>query len=164
MFVDDLLAQPIVEIEKILSFMSLPVDRPAIVNSALVFLQELYTELGFTHTARIPQLVNSPQLLQLTSPDAVSAHAHDGKLSVLDEVYLNGIDSSLVTSSLRALENELLISDTLTNWPCKTFRELETRKLSPEKQGQMKMKTADVAPDCSAPYVKCTIKYDLAGG
>jgi hypothetical protein len=151
-FVDDLLAQPIVELEKIVSFIGYPVDRPAIVSNILEFLQQLQTELG------LPNHV-------LSTVTAISAASGSGKLSTADEQLLTTVDSALVASALNALEDELTNSNTLADWPCKTFRDLD--KLATNKNGKLlalPMTTKDVAADCSAPHVKCTIRYDLAGG
>lgn len=126
-------------------------DRPSIVDHVLPFMKELHLELGLAYPDGLPV-------------DAMSALSVDGKLAVADGRQLEEIDSQLIVVSLNALENELVLSSTLTAWPCKTFRELETRELDTDKIKLMPMQVKDVAPDCSAPHVKCTIRYDIAGG
>jgi hypothetical protein len=150
-YVDDILGQPIVEIEKIVSFVGHTVDRPAIVENVLHFLKEFYAELGLDYGEEF-------------SIDALAGAAVDGKLSMGDERLLSHIGSSLIVSSLNAVENEMALSGSLTAWPCKTFRDLESRSLDSSVMEKMPVQVKDVAPNCSAPHVKCTIRYDLAGG
>lgn len=58
---------------------------------------------------------------------------------------------------LRALQRELDSTNTLSDWPCKSFLK---NKCSPKLQVQPEM----IAANCSAPFVKCSVRFDTRGG
>lgn len=65
------------------------------------------------------------------------------------------VPEHLRAAGLRVLREEMLATKGLTDWPCKPFRELEG------KGGRLQLHTRDLAANCSDPFVKCTVGFDL---
>ncbi len=147
-FVDDLLSRPVVELERIISFMGYKVDRPAIVAIVPSFLVSLKVELGdsFQPMKDISELDNYEPL----------GSFDDSVLSVMPPLF--------VEAGMRSLKDELVSTKQLTVWPCRNFRELDGIAIKQGIDHLMVMKSADVAANCSAPFVKCSVRFDLSGG
>lgn len=60
------------------------------------------------------------------------------------------------TIAANTLQTEMDWSKNLSRWPCKNFKELEMKKVVlPHRRFFM------VSANCSVPYVRCTVNYDL---
>jgi hypothetical protein len=70
------------------------------------------------------------------------------------DIPLEHIPMALIQKGVAAIEDELSNSKELTSWPCKLFSKLNTN---------LPLLPKLLSPNCSAPYVKCTIKYDIEG-
>jgi hypothetical protein len=114
-FTEDILTRPVVEIEKIATYMGYPSDRPRIISAIEKYGPALRAALV---SQEIP-----------------------------NEMYSAG---------LSALQDELTSTKGLTKWPCKNFRELDNRGLP--------LKSSQLAANCSAAYVTCSVPYDIRGG
>ncbi len=58
--------------------------------------------------------------------------------------------------TITSIQNEMEISSNLSNWPCKSFLDLE------QSYGVLPYsRYFDLAADCSDPQVKCSVPYDL---
>lgn len=58
------------------------------------------------------------------------------------------------------IRDELVLSRNLSTWPCKSFKDLESKQhkgevLLPHRRYYM------LSPNCSAPFVKCSVQYDF---
>ena len=76
----------------------------------------------------------------------------------IGNVTAEGIPVDLLRVGVDTIDNEYKISQGLTRWPCKMFRDLNSPGLI------LPMSSADVAANCSGRYVTCSVQYDQAGG
>eukprot|EP01039_Chlorochromonas_danica_P000576 gene576-620_t len=119
-YVEDLIARPITEIQRLASFAGIRASDADIRN----LLESKF-----------------PSFLEfLTS----SSHRSSPSLKHLQTV------------SEETIKDELLLSKNLTEWPCRSFKELEDAGIVLQKSRYFKL-----AANCSLPYVKCTIRFDL---
>lgn len=68
------------------------------------------------------------------------------------------LDKTTLLLSTQVMKEELENSKNLQRWPCKSFKELEKKSALSE---QLPIKYYQIAANCSAPYVKCTVPYDI---
>ena len=64
-------------------------------------------------------------------------------------------------TAVSVLEEELQSTNTLSDWPCKSFRKIHSDE---EVSAALPMKAAELAADCSGRYVTCSVPIDKAGG
>ena len=151
-FTDDLFLRPVVEVEKILSFIGYKPDRPAIVQSVGEFITNLKKEL-YPTSSLSPFSPTSPSHLK---PSKGIGFARASP----DDIFMESIPDSIVLRSVSALKDELVISKSLTQWPCKSFRELDTTSVTT----RLPLHSSQLAANCSAPYVVCSVRFDFNGG
>ena len=70
-------------------------------------------------------------------------------------------DVKWINTAMSVLEDELQSTNTLADWPCKSFR-----KVTPDESvvTSLPMKANELAPDCTGNYVTCSVPIDKAGG
>jgi hypothetical protein len=69
----------------------------------------------------------------------------------------NGTTKSLFNIGARTIEHEMAITNQLTRWPCKSFRDYKYKdhlRLLPIPLNRL-------VADCDAPHVKCSVAYDI---
>lgn len=133
-FLDDVLLRPMVEVDKILSFIGIRAARNDLLAAVGQFSKQLQSDLEMHGVDYNP-----------------STHLSVGHLDVLP--------AHLVGPALAALESEMTSTDTLTRWPCKNFRDLEQ-----DAALALPVKAKDLAADCSSPKVICSVGFDKNGG
>jgi len=111
-FLEDVFIKPVVEMEKLITFIGLPMLRP--------------------------------ELLVAVSEMDLSGFQQD----------VQTIPLHLREAGFQAINDELISSNGLTQWPCKNFRELDNGPDS------LPLSSRDLAANCSSPFVKCTVGYD----
>lgn len=125
-FVEDLVARPAVELEKVLTFIGFKAFRPDVFAAVNDLTSDLINEL------QLP-------------PNGVSS-------------IIALMPTNIIEAATSALEDELTSTDMLTKWPCRSFREVD-------RMNQKLLMTApDLAPNCSAIHVTCSVPMDNQGG
>jgi len=99
-FMDDVILRPVIELDKILSFIGIRAPRSDIVESSNAFGRKLQADLDMHGVDYNP-----------------TSHA------VIE--HLDLLPTHLVDAGLASLETEMTTTDTLAKWPCKGFRELD---------------------------------------
>lgn len=99
-FMDDVILRPVIELDKILSFIGIRAARSDLVEASNAFGRKLQADLDMHGVDYNP-----------------TSHA------VIE--HLDLVPQDLIPAALSALENEMTSTDTLAKWPCKGFRELE---------------------------------------
>ncbi len=69
-----------------------------------------------------------------------------------------GISTKLLQLSKFLIEDEINTSNGLTQWPCRSFLELEKDKQISEESKVVRY--YELSADCSDPYVKCSVRFD----
>lgn len=124
-FIDQLYARPLAELEKLLTYIGFEFDRQQLVTASQMFKEQLGI---FLHRTDDPQLIsNNPTL-----------------------------SSTQYQLGLKAIREELESTHQLTDWPCKSFKHFEDPTIP--------MHVPDLAANCSAPYVTCSVRFDTRGG
>ena len=103
-------------------------------------LEKILTFIGIE--IKIDELITKSQAI----PTLLSSYIHPTS-SIPTEVYQAGIHT---------LKHELDITKGFRDWPCQSF--------SKSYHKSMPIEPRVLATNCSAPFVKCTVKYDLDGG
>lgn len=162
-FVEDLLARPVVELEKILTFIGVKYSRPALSVASSSFSERLVKHLsGGISKYSVQKLESSgTPLVQLSDGSSTGA---SGSTTVLYE-----IPREYVFHMLEALESELHHSNGLTKWPCASLRDLGS-SAGPKQQSVSRSTLALFVPpeilaaNCSDPFVRCSVVFDNSGG
>jgi len=127
-YIEDVVSRPAVEIEKIMTFagVSLP-ERP-------VFLDI---------TARLADVLKESLRLE-------TGQLWDDSVSVANDYkrYL-GVAAAV-------LEEEMTGTKRLSDWPCRSFRKVESGE-------QLPFAADYFAPNCTAPFVTCSVGVDKKG-
>lgn len=66
----------------------------------------------------------------------------------------------LMKAGTSAVDSEMKSSNGLSKWPCESFRKLTDRPGAET----LPIPAVALAANCSAPYVLCTVGFDLKGG
>jgi hypothetical protein len=75
------------------------------------------------------------------------------------------LSEGTLAETIEAMDNEMLISKELTRWPCKFFRDFESKgKRGEEPPVQLPIPAKDLSANCSDKYVTCSVQYDFQGG
>lgn len=133
-FLDDVLLRPMIELDKILSFIGIRAARNDLLAAVGQFSKQLQADLEMHGVDYNP-----------------STHLSVGHLDVLP--------THLVGPALTALESEMTSTDTLTRWPCKNFQDLEQ-----DAALALPVRAKDLAADCASPKVVCSVGFDKNGG
>jgi len=136
-FMDDVILRPVIELDKILSFVGIRAARSDLVEASNAFGRQLQADLDMHGVDYNP-----------------TSHAVIEHLDVLPQ--------HLVETALASLESEMTTTDTLAKWPCKSFRELE--KKLPNSPLSLPIPAKELAADCGSPKVVCSVPYDQRGG
>jgi hypothetical protein len=84
----------------------------------------------------------------------------DGSMNIDDITYAKG--NKIMRQILQSTNN-------LSDWPCKSFRKLFKKgskngsKFTTVPSLNMPINSDVLSANCSAPYVKCTVRFDLNG-
>lgn len=113
-FLEDVYAKPVVEMERMLTFMGVPVQRPELLTAV--------AEMDLRSFRR--------------DDEDVPVHLRE--------------------AGLRVLHEEMRSTNGLSDWPCRPFRELDGDAMV-----RLQLHTRHLAPNCSHPFVKCTVGFDL---
>jgi hypothetical protein len=155
-FVEDLLARPVVELEKILTFVGVKYSRPTLSAASLGFSERLQQVLS----GGIPKYS-----AQQSFPGTSFVQISDGTSTETAKNY--NIPVEYISPMLDALENELEHSNGLTKWPCASFRDLDgprqQRFVSPSTLALF-LPSDMLAANCSDPFVRCSVPFDSNGG
>jgi len=127
-FIDQLYARPLAELEKLLTYIGLEFDRQQLVTASQRFKEQLGI---FLHRPDIDKTQTTTATTSILSP-------------------------TMYQVGLKAVREELESTHSLTDWPCKSFKHFEDPTIP--------MHTADLAANCSAPYVTCSVRFDTRGG
>lgn len=88
--------------------------------------------------------------------------------ALMDSLQLSATASSgdtrfparLYSALTAAMQDEMRASKELTKWPCRSFRELDAAL--DQQQLRLPMPFHHLSADCSAPHVKCSVRFDTA--
>ena len=136
-FMDDVILRPVIELDKILSFVGIRAARSDLVEASNAFGRQLQADLDMHGVDYNP-----------------TSHAVIEHLDILPQ--------NLIEPALASLESEMTTTDTLAKWPCKSFRELE--KKLPNLSLSLPIPAKELAADCGSPKVVCSVPYDQRGG
>ncbi len=136
MYADQLTAKPVTEIEKMLTFAGHKPDRDSLLSAIKEHMPALAAEWDDLAVIR-GLFVNKTQ------------HTTGSIITPAD------VDT-LFSKAVAALQKEMVESQNLTKWPCKSFRDFK------DKTGieQLPLPVKSLAADCSAKHVKCSVRYD----
>lgn len=132
-FMDDVLLRPVIELDKILSFIGIRAPRSDLVDASNEFGRRLQADLGVHGVDFYPTTHVSTE-------------------------HLDGLPAHLIAPALSSLENEMTSTDTLAKWPCKSFKDLESKGLG------LPIPAATLAAECQNPKVVCSVGFDKQGG
>lgn len=73
-------------------------------------------------------------------------------------LYETSIPRNYYEAGLKVLKSELELTDTMTRWPCRSFRrDVKLQSLLP-------IKPYEIAANCSSSFVTCSVGFDREGG
>lgn len=130
MYIEDVIKRPALEIEKIMTFAGVALPER---KKFLEVAAKLATKLR--ETLRLELL----------------AREHD-----LDGAFALNTNIGYLGMAAHALEEEMTGTNRLSDWPCRSFRKLDSVYLLPHSASY-------VAPNCSAPFVTCSVGIDKKG-
>lgn len=64
--------------------------------------------------------------------------------------------NAIFAKAVAAVQKEMVESQNLTKWPCKSFRDFKDKSVIE----QLPLPVKSLAADCSAKHVKCSVRYD----
>lgn len=124
------------ELEKMLTFAGHKPDRDSLLNAIKQYMPVLATEWDDLAAIRVAfgnmTLHNSEQ--PVTTAD-------------IDRIF---------SKAVAALQKEMIESQNLTKWPCKSFRDFKDKTVIE----QLPLSVKSLAADCGAKHVKCSVRYD----
>ena len=147
-FLDDLVSKPLVEIYKILSFVGYRPGRGDMQAALQALGDSVWREMGMSMSTGGGGRRSS------------SIGGGDWRLAADGSHVAHSVSPSLWVAGTEALRDELSSTRDLQEWPCKTFKDLALH----EKAAKLPLGSADLAPNCGAPYVKCSVAVDRKGG
>ena len=116
-----------------------------------VFVDEFLARPTFT-LQKIASFVDiSLNTDQITS--LLLSHYHNNNNNLIK------VPHRLTQRGQQVLEEELSNTNNLSQWPCRNFLSLESSSSS-SSLILPTLRYYDLAADCTAPYVKCTIRFD----
>jgi hypothetical protein len=130
---DQLLARPVTEIEKMLTFAGFKPNRENL-------LAALDTHLSALKTAWDDSAVMREFYHNATLQSGRNAHMAE----------------AILERAVAAINKEMAETSNLTKWPCKSFRDYRDKGIVDALPLQVKA----LAADCGAKYVKCSVRYD----
>jgi hypothetical protein len=139
-FLEDIIARPVVELEKILTFVGIKVSRDLLVSGIDSFMDSVYDDMKLLYRD------DAAAGVWAVIPNEMRHEI----LYVPDELKRRGF---------QVLADEMAKTKGLTKWPCESFRELDK-----EYGTLLPMKSAQLAANCSAAFVKCSVPFDIEGG
>ena len=73
------------------------------------------------------------------------------------------IPQSVYTHAASIINDELASSNDLSQWPCKSFKDLErlSKALLQKNPNLSLTPYYDLSADCRDPFVKCSVKFDI---
>jgi hypothetical protein len=92
----------------------------------------------------------------------VIAELHSPNAETGDEMALSSIPDALRKIAAEAIQSEMKSSKELTKWPCGLIRTLHDG----EEKGKLRLPIdkAVLAANCTGRFVKCSVRFDQAGG
>lgn len=129
-YADQLIAKPVTELEKMLTFAGHKPDRDSLLGAIKEHMPVLAAEWD----------------------DLAIIRASFGNMSTVSPADLDALFSRAVA----ALQKEMVESQNLTKWPCKSFRDFKDKSVIE----QLPLKVKSLAADCAAKHVKCSVRYD----
>lgn len=134
-YTDQLIAKPVTELEKMLTFAGHKPDRESLLGAIKEHMPVLAAEWD--------------DLAVIRASFGNISHLVTGTITTAD---LDAIFSKAVA----ALQKEMVESQNLTKWPCKSFRDFKDKTVIE----QLPLPVKSLAADCAAPHVKCSVRYD----
>lgn len=131
-YADQLVTKPVTELEKMLTFAGHKPNRDSLLNAVKTYLPTLTAEWD----------------------DLATIRDHFGNLTQTSGVAVD-IDS-IYKKAVAAVQKEMVESQNLTKWPCKSFRDFKDKQVVE----QLPLPVKTLAADCAAQYVKCSVRYD----
>jgi len=131
-YADQLIAKPVTELEKMLTFAGHKPNRDSLLGAIKAHMPTLAAEWDDLATIR-------SHFANLTSAT--------GAVVDVDAIYKKAV---------AAVQKEMVESQNLTKWPCKSFRDFKDKSVVE----QLPLPVKSLAADCSAKNVKCSVRYD----
>lgn len=162
-FVEDLLDRPVVELEKMLTFIGFNFARRTLLESIPDFIEEIKKSL-FVGSV-LPSVDNGDLRVNLSGNGKMFSTLVDSE-SYSDPLR---ISAKIIQTGVSAMNSELKQTNGLTKWPCESFRNLQSVSNS-KKDPKLDIllstlfPSAMVAANCSSAFVTCLVPFDNAGG
>lgn len=132
MYANQLLAKPVTELEKMVTFAGFKPNRDGLlnaVNTHLPTLQKEWNDVAFM------QNIHTTLQAKFTA-------------AALDAVIEKGIYE---------VHKEMVETQNLTKWPCRSFRDFKDKYVA----DRLPLPVKALAADCAAKHVKCSVRYDI---